>query len=104
MCVSVEFFAQCVVSAQQAYGLLELHKASWFQPLLSLVLIVCNDKLPYDCTSDPVAASDVTEITVGCSQTGYVLTGPLLEAASCNKLLMARVLKTFSNSAWKLSS
>ena len=46
ICVCYVFFVQCVVSVQQACGLLELHEASWFQPLLSLVPIVCNDTSP----------------------------------------------------------
>ena len=31
----------------------------------------------YERFSDPAAASVVTEVTAGCSQTGYVLTGTL---------------------------
>ena len=42
-----------------------------------------------NANSDPAAASVVTEVCLGCSQTGYVLTGPLLAVVSCNNLLMA---------------
>ena len=46
----------------------------------------------------PAAASVVIEVTVGCSQNGYVWTAILLEAVACSNFLLARVLKTGSSS------